>query len=423
LPTGNHYSWTDGPADIDDHSITKHEVLIEYLKRYFEQRTLNVPQRDYFRITLVDGFCGGGQYKRKRNQELVFGSPLLMLNAVAETEMILNQGRQKPLKLDVQYVFVDKDESAISYLRSVLNSHGYGSQIGISIHLICGTFVNSAERISAQIKAHTPKAPTALFFLDQYGYSDVPADVIASIFTEIRNAEIILTFHVDSFATYSNSSLASTISKSLGIDINQALQGRTIEEIKESDPEGWRRMIQAGLYRGLVERCDAAFFTPFFIRGSGSGHGEYWLVHLSQHPVAQDVMKQTHWKFHNHFTHYGGAGLYMLPQDIIGFRGAFEGGFRFDETARDRSYDRLTENLSDFLRKENRQMSIREIFSVTCNHSPATIDMYKTAIARLVGEQSLVVHSDNGTKRRESRLMKSSDLVENARQIRLLPLP
>ena len=57
-----HYNWGSGAAELDAHSLTKHAVLVEYLKRYFEQRTLNARARDRFRITLVDGFCGGGAY-------------------------------------------------------------------------------------------------------------------------------------------------------------------------------------------------------------------------------------------------------------------------------------------------------------------------------------------------------------------------
>ena len=77
-----HYEWNKGPALLDDHSLTKHAVLVEYLKRYFEQRTLNARGRDRFRITLVDGFCGGGEYVLKSSGKLVDGSPLRILTAV-----------------------------------------------------------------------------------------------------------------------------------------------------------------------------------------------------------------------------------------------------------------------------------------------------------------------------------------------------
>jgi hypothetical protein len=50
------------------------EVLVDYLIRYFEQRTLNARGRGQLRITLVDGFCGGGLYTLKGKGTEVLGS-------------------------------------------------------------------------------------------------------------------------------------------------------------------------------------------------------------------------------------------------------------------------------------------------------------------------------------------------------------
>ena len=52
----SHYDWRNGPAEIDPHSVTKHEVLVGYLIRYFEQRTLNARGRERLRITLHGSF-------------------------------------------------------------------------------------------------------------------------------------------------------------------------------------------------------------------------------------------------------------------------------------------------------------------------------------------------------------------------------
>jgi hypothetical protein len=68
--------------------------------------------------------------------------------------------------------------------------------------------------------------------------------------------------------------------------------------------------IQSCLYQGLVEKCGAGYFTVFFIRTEG--HGDYWLVHLSQHPRARDVMTRVHWAKNNNFIRYGGAGIEMF---------------------------------------------------------------------------------------------------------------
>lgn len=415
-----HYDWGSGHAEIDEHSLTKHAVLVEYLKRYFEQRTLNARARDRFRITLVDGFCGGGSYVLRGTGVSVDGSPLRILKAVEEAQALVNLGRHKPLVLDVQYLFVDSDRRAIANLREQLERRGYGNEIDTSIHLIHAEFAETADQLVDAVLRHTPRSPTALFFLDQYGYTDVPAPTIQTIFRRVRNAEVVLTFHVSSFGTYTNDELVRRVSASLKIDIQKHLGGRGVEEIKANDAD-WRRFIQGALYQGLVEGCNARYFTPFFIRGSGANHGEYWLVHLSQHHRAQDVMKQVHWKYQNHFVHYGGAGLNMLAPHTMGFMQEFDGGFRFDEVARQSSEFALVDQLGQYIFQGNKSKTIATLFSETCNGSPASADMYKSVLQKLVESDKAVVFSDNGTRRRVARLMTDSDIVEPSRQVRLLP--
>lgn len=290
--------------------------------------------------------------------------------------MLVNLDRTKPLDLDVQYVFVDKNKSAVDHLRKVLIDRGYGSQIGTSIHLFHQDFVSAFPSVMEVVKRHTPRAPTALFFLDQYGYKEVPATLIQTVFRELPHSEIVLTFHVSSFATYTNDEFVQHIGSTLAIDIRGALGGQSIEDIKDSDAD-WRRFIQGALYQALVTKCGARFFTPFFIRAEGAGHGEYWLVHLSQHHRAQDVMKQVHWQHQNHFVHYGGAGLNMLAPQMMGFRQEFTGGFQFDDVARHQTNVALTEQLGEYIFAQGRPMKIGELFASTCNTSPATAGMYK----------------------------------------------
>jgi three-Cys-motif partner protein len=73
-------------------------------------------------------------------------------------------------------------------------------------------FASAVSEVLARVAQHTPRSGTALFFLDQYGYAEVPASLIQRIFASARDAEIVLTFHVSSFATYTNDELARKIS-------------------------------------------------------------------------------------------------------------------------------------------------------------------------------------------------------------------
>lgn len=413
-----HYNWADGPAELDEHSLTKHEVLVEYLKLYFEYRTRNAPGREVFRLTLVDGFSGGGLYKLKSTGEEALGSPLRMLQAVQEASFTINQKRTKPIAFEIQYVFVDQDAKAIEHLKKVLQDRGYGAQIGSTIHLIRSEFGQSIEGVLRLVHDHTPRSSKALFFLDQYGYTDVPASLIRQILAGTNSNEVVLTFHVSSFATYTNDDFTSKIEKALQIDIQSCLNGRSIEEIKGNDAD-WRRFIQGALYQALVTECGARFFTPFFIRGEGAGHGEYWLVHLSQHHRAQDVMKQVHWKFQNHFMSYGGAGLDMLAPHAMGFMQEFNGGFRFDDVARGESIKALRQQLADRIFKLEQPKTFGEIYASTCNGSPGTAEMYKDVLEILASEKNILITAADNRIKRRARYITDTDVIQPSRQIRL----
>lgn len=413
-----HYDWSNGPASLEPHSLTKHQVLVDYLIRYFQQRLLNARGRDRIRITLIDGFCGGGLYQLESTGELVVGSPLRILKAVEDASISINRERPKQVFFDVQFIFIDRDRKALNHLREVLRERGYEHAIGKTIHILHAEFGAAVNDVLARITRHTPRSGTALFFLDQYGYTEVPAPLIQQIFASARDAEVVLTFHVSSFATYTNHELAKKVSSTLRVDIFKHLGGRSIEDVKR-DESDWRRFIQAALYEALVDGCGAAFFTPFFIRGMGSGHGEYWLVHLSQHPRAQDVMKQVHWLHGNHFVHYGGAGLNMLAPQTMGFLQEFDGGFRFDDVARVKSDKALAIQLARHIFDAPGPKSFSRLFAETCNGSPATAAMYKEALATLIAEGDVAVRSQDGKPRYRARYMSDTDLVDRSSQLRL----
>lgn len=413
-----HYDWSNGPAELEPHSLTKHQVLVDYLIRYFQQRLLGARGRDKIKITLVDGFCGGGLYHVQGTAELVDGSPLRILQAVEEASLKINLERPKQILFDVQFIFIDKDKKALSHLHYVLKERGYEQAIGNTIHVLHADFGSAISEVLARVARHTPLSGTVLFFLDQYGYAEVPASLIQQIFASADRAEIVLTFHVSSFATYTNNELAKKISSTLRIDILRHLGGRSIDEIKQNDAD-WRRFIQAALYEALVDGCGAAFFTPFFIRGAGAGHGEYWLVHLSQHHRAQDVMKQVHWQHSNHFIHYGGAGLNMLAPQTMGFMQEFDGGFKFDDVARVKSDKELTIQLARRIFDQSGPKSFSRLFAETCNGTPATASMYKDALVTLLTEGEVTIQSTDGKPRYRARYMSDNDLVDKSKQLRL----
>ena len=419
--TRKHYNWKDGPDVIQQHSIAKHRILQSYLAAYF-QTLVSSPSQDTLRLTLVDGFAGGGLYIHNDTQELVKGSPLICLNATKEADFLINRDRRKPVKLDVSYFFVEADRHAHLHLDKVLRDEGYGSALGDTIHLRHAKFQDEADSIIEVIRRKSPRNGRSIFVLDQYGYKDVPTALIQKIFRNLPSAEVILTFGVDSFLNFaSDKGLTKELLNDIGVP--DILQGRTIEEIKSSERD-WRLFIQSSLYRKLVARCGAKHYTPFFIRNN-KGHGDYWLIHLSQHHRARDVMTEVHWNNNNYFIHYGGSGLDMFQ--MVGYdpnydstlSGQFELGFEFDDVARGASITSLREQIPHMIYSHDEGMSFGELFATTCNKSPATADIYRSAIDELIEYKVIEVISDDGVRRRSAQQIKPSDQIMPPDQRRL----
>ena len=145
------YNWKDGPDLIQPHSVAKHKILQSYLAAYF--RTLvSSPNQDELRLTLVDGFAGGGTYLHGDTRELVNGSPFIFLDATREADFLINKDRQKRVDLKVDYFFIEAERYAYLHLDKVLRAAEYGDQIGKTIQLRHARFQDEAESIIDFIK-------------------------------------------------------------------------------------------------------------------------------------------------------------------------------------------------------------------------------------------------------------------------------
>ena len=407
------YNWKNGPDFIQQHSVAKHRILQSYLAAYFKT-LVSSPNQDLLRLTLVDGFAGGGLYVHKDTRELVKGSPFIFLNATREAEYLINRGRRKPVRLEVDYFFVEADKHAHSHLDKVLRDDGYGTQIGNTIHLQHAEFQDQADSIIDFVKRKSPRNGRSIFALDQYGYKEVPTQLIQKIFSKLPSAEVILTFGVDSFLNYaSDGKLTQSLLDEIGIP--DVLNGRSIEDIKSSERD-WRLFIQSGLYRTLVTRCGAKHFTPFFIRNN-KGHGDYWLIHLSQHHKARDVMTEVHWDNNNYFIHYGGAGLDMFqmvgydPDHDSDYKNQNVLGFEFDDVARTASISALNEQIPKRVYANDEGVSFGILFATTCNDSPASAAIYRESVGFLIEEGVIDVVSEDGVKRRSAQQIKANDQI------------
>ena len=112
----------DPPPPVEEHSKAKLTVLRSYLRAYFDRLNVN-PRREVFKLDLVDGFAGGGTFRD--GEDIVSGTPLIMLEEAEAARDRINRGRSKPLQFDCKHYFVDREAAHTAHLRRALTDRGY----------------------------------------------------------------------------------------------------------------------------------------------------------------------------------------------------------------------------------------------------------------------------------------------------------
>jgi three-Cys-motif partner protein len=397
--SSSHYEWKVGKGlpVLGDHSVAKHTIFDQYVEIYIERLT-RTPSQTILNLTLVDGFCGGGLYRHGATE--TDGSPLRLLTAVDRAEQALKSIRTKGFTVRADFFFVDEKLEHIEFLRDLLTKRGYGHRIGKDIFLQCSLFEDACPDIIAHIQ-QKGTAHRSLFFLDQYGWSDVRLTTIRTILSQLRNPEILLTFAVDALIDFLSVKTSETEAL-LAIELHR-------EDVRElmqmSNGDGWRYLIQNGLYHHVQTQTGARFYTPFFIH-SPESHRSYWLLHLSNHRQARDEMGKLHWRLTNRFRHHGGAGFHALGFDPSQDLRQNLLTFMFDDDAMKRSEAAVLQQLPKMIHAANRNGSgllVEALFAGNCNDTPVTSDIMARQLILLRDEGELYIVGKDGSAKPRSR--------------------
>ena len=403
--TGDHHSWTLGSQlpELRPHSQAKHRIIESYLVLYVGTLTSN-PKIPKLNLSLVDGFAGGGLYRDPRTHEERYGSPFLMLRSMHQAAAAAQAKRSKDFVLDVEYTFVEASLDHYSCLETSLKESEFRSLLSDKIRLIHGEFANHVDEISKRIRRRG-KRSRAIFVLDQFGYASVPFSAVRSILSQLENAEIILTFATDSLIDYlsgeeSMQKMLGNLGLSFGSDIIQSAK-------QETD---WRRVIQFTLHNQIHQRSGAKYYTPFFIR-SKDAHRDYWLIHLSNHSRARDVMVDLHWREKTAFAHYGRPGLFMLGYDQDSDINWTSQPFLFDDDSRAATLSALVDELPRRIYDMKNGLTFSEFFAHLTNESPATSSIFKSALAAMLRDGAVEIRDRSGEITRKVGVQEPSDLI------------
>src|ERR1700722_14580639 len=135
------YFWILGqePPPLEPHSEAKHQLFRAYLNAYLNRLTLR-PEQDRLRLTIVDGFCGGGSYRGLSGAAITPGSPLIFLQEVAAAEALLQAQRRKQFRLVVDYYFIDESKDHCAYLREEIQRSPFAHLLDNDARIINSAF-------------------------------------------------------------------------------------------------------------------------------------------------------------------------------------------------------------------------------------------------------------------------------------------
>jgi len=422
LPQNKGYDWCDidNPPLIEEHSVAKHQVLQFYLERYLKVMAAN-PRRDSVKIHLIDGFAGGGKYRHETTGILHDGSPLIFLKTIESSEQEIQATRKKQFRIHAHYYFVEKQAKIFTFLQKTLARENYKNQIGKTITLVKGTFVDVLPKLLSDIKSSSRK-PRSIFLLDQYGYTDVPFQTLQLIFATLPNtAEVLLTYAYDALINYmANTEGFKQILENAGLtDVITEKVIKNFRESPKSETKESRLVMEQLLASNILKKSGASYFTPFFITSPKSSRS-YLLVHLSNHVKARDEMNKVHWELKNHFHHYGNPGLNNMlmlgvnPKKDIGDQILLD--YYFDDDAEKRTYNALLEEIPRIITLKE-CITFGSLLMETCNNSPANSKHYKEVLARLVAEKMITITSKDGKQQHSSpNTIKNDDRIIPAKQ-------
>lgn len=417
----NKYFWQIGspPPLLDRHSQTKHLIVEEYVRRYVS--TLMAPAHiPELRLSIIDGFCGGGCY-RTEDGGLADGSPILMMRAIREARMLLNQDRRIPRNINVEYFFVDILPDTTRYLQHSLDAKRDENAIDLvdyrQTEVVTNDFLQSLPYLVKRVQQRK-MGEHALFVLDQYSYKNIPLPEIASILCSLKGAEVVMTFNVDNLTTYLSDRAANR--KPLeNIGLDKYIPWADLKLLKATQKQEWRQTLQRHLAHGIKCETGAKFMTLFFVKPHGLNSWGYWLIHLSNEYRAHAVMKSLHWEHATEFGHELEPGIFVL-----GYNANKDADYTRQQTfefagaaSKDACINGVREHFGKTIFQLDKPTQLADLFQSCVTNSTAAENHLMEAARQLHASKDIIIVSKDGTVRRTNKTYSLNDVIEPSKQI------
>ncbi|WP_069804403.1 three-Cys-motif partner protein TcmP [Thermogemmatispora onikobensis] len=259
---------------LDDHTRAKHVILRKYLDAW-----LPILIREGRSGLLIDGFAGPGEYVGGE-----IGSPLIMISAYQQHRAAsLQRGT-------VKFLFVELDPKRAAHLRQKLQAHLQYQPLPstATYEVYTGRFVDAMTSLLA---SGCRRYDAMFVFIDPFGFSHAPMDVIRNLMACPR-CEVLITFMHEEINRFLEADYRTKQQHYDSLFGTTAWQTITLDA---PDVQTRQRRLH-DLYRQQLLTVAGARYVRSFCMRNSRNTTDYFLFFATKHRRGMKEMKRAMWK-------------------------------------------------------------------------------------------------------------------------------
>jgi three-Cys-motif partner protein len=389
--------------DIEPHTKVKHKVLEEYIKSWVETLAGH-GKYGVRRLTIIDGYAGGGLYKD--GEKTWEGSPLRLIRKFEEG--LGHVIKRKPyINPDFQFIFIDSKQAHVDCLILQIYSAGFGHYIDTGRCIIkCAKFEKDLDTIVKDVEA---RKGHSFFFLDPFKLTVDPS-MTKKIF-KLPKTEVLLNLMVSGMYRI----LGNKTNKYDNFFKKYGYHDTFKDEAVSQENVAKYSYVRNEVIK-LFRVSGGGQFVHTFALIDKKTAPLYYLLHLSNSPVALTVMREVTWAYNNLDFQYqydvhgfGQITLEVYEQNLT--------IINIEDKNNQFCIDALSEQLGGFLSIDLKTPFV-DLYHQTLQENPATKDHYIEALNQLQSNKEIVILRDGKVK--DIRRISSKDIIQKVdRQITL----
>ena len=396
--------WEDG-IKLEEHSRRKHKILHDYFRRYLLERCKNPLSRG-FRLAIIDGFAGGGEYENGSP-----GSPVIFADTLFKTVAEINYLRSDhmpTLKVDCLLILNDADKEAVQSLQKIVRpfreqSNDETNNVKLEIQIHHGKFEESVDKFCTLLKKMRYR--NVIYNLDQYGHSCVSQETIHRLVHSEKSVEVFLTYAIDALLAFLSKKKPEIYRKQLArLSLPSAKLEFTNELMSKVE---WLGSIERNVF-DYFYKC-SSYVSPFSINNPKGWR--YWFMHFAKNYRARQIYNDVLHDNSNALAHFGRAGLNMLSYEPKSESCLLH---HFDKVAREKALDQLPDDIARLVSDGGDIISISEFYHSIYNETPAHSDDIHFAI---FANHDLEILTPSGNQRRSPHTISLEDFLRLKKQM------